>query len=218
MLRHIVGRLITSAALYDFVQSAFGNRSLRRRLADNLSVLDSGPWTVDVGGGTGSAAVDRVRYVCLDLERPKLERFRRFRQSGLAVQADATRCPFRGGTVDAVVCAKVAHHLDDPELASMVSELARILTPSGTLLFADAVRSDRWMSRILWRIDRGAHPRREQAIEEALRAHFLVMKTDRFRLRVFHDFVLYTAVRSAGSATPQVRRLLEDPALPKLTS
>ena len=51
-------------------------------------------WLLDIGGGTGRirrVLSDRARYVCLDMEGPKLAQLRRTGRDGIPVQGDATR-------------------------------------------------------------------------------------------------------------------------------
>ena len=199
MLRRVLSAIASSPALYDAVQWLFGNRQLQARLAVPLARLPPGAWLIDVGGGTGRLSEANTEYVCLDLDPEKLRRFRRHAPRGRAVVGDATHCPLLTQSVDAALCAKVTHHLDDQQLIAMFAELARILRPAGTLILADAVQSTRWGARLLWQVDRGAHPRGESAIERALRSAFVVTSAERFRIGPFHDFVLYIAAPSTAS-------------------
>ena len=201
--RSVIGRLLRSATLYDFVQLLAGERQFQAHLAAHLGAFSADSRLIDVGGGTGLAR-DRVasrRYVCLDLDLQKLHRFRGKRR-GLAVAADATACPFNTACFDGVLCTKVAHHLSDAELETMLAETARILKPGGILILADPVRSSRWMSRVLWRLDRGSFPRSAAEIRRALPVEYGVTAWEEFRVRIFHDFVLCAARRA--TATPEL--------------
>lgn len=53
------------------------------------------------------------------------------------VVADAERLPFADGSFEAVTCRIAAHHF--PEPAAFVGEVARVLSPGGTLAFEDNV-------------------------------------------------------------------------------
>jgi len=191
MVRRLLTSVVRSPVLYDAVQWVFGNPGVLRRLEPHLAAIRRGAWMVDIGGGTGLSFTTGVRYVCVDLEPEKLRRFRQLNPAGMAIVGDATRCPLRSGSVDAVLCAKMTHHLDDAELAAAYAECGRILKPGGTLIVVDALRTDRWIARLLWGIDRGAHPRSEDEMEAAIPSTFSITNTDRFRIGVLNDFVIY---------------------------
>jgi ubiquinone/menaquinone biosynthesis C-methylase UbiE len=65
--------------------------------------------------------------------------------------ADAERLPFEDDSFDTVVSTLVLCTVDDPQQA--INEIARVLRPSGKLLFLEHVRSDsrrlaRWQDRL----------------------------------------------------------------------
>jgi SAM-dependent methyltransferase len=132
-----------------------------------------------------------IVYVCLDLDRDKLRRFRQQHRGARALAADATRCPIQTASADAVMAVKVTHHLDDAQLAAMVAEAARILRKGGTLIIVDAVRAKRVASRLLWSLDRGAYPRTPDAIQSAIASAFTPAHVEDFTVRFFHQFLLY---------------------------
>jgi SAM-dependent methyltransferase len=189
--------LVQSPVLYDVVQQLAGERELQKRLAPYLHVLPADRSVIDIGGGTGLVRrlLNTNRYVCLDLELQKLRRFRSH-GGGLAVAGDATACPFSSASFDVVLCTKVFHHLSDAQLRATLAEIHRMLRPGGMLIAADPVRSDRWMSRVLWRLDRGSFPRTAAEIRRSLPAEYRVEDWEQFRLAIFHDFVLCAARRT----------------------
>jgi ubiquinone/menaquinone biosynthesis C-methylase UbiE len=195
--------LLRSPALYDMLQQLAGERQLSSRLGPHLVVFPPEWRLLDIGGGTGlsrgHSATDR--YVCLDVDSQKLRAFRTKWPGGLAIAADATACPFGDATFDAVLCAKVLHHLAPAQLQRMMAESARILKPGGVLVIADAVRTTRWMSRLLWRLDRGSFPRTAAEIRSALPVECHVTGWEEFRVSMRHDFVLCTARRGAAAGS-----------------
>lgn len=195
----ILARALSSPSLYDAVQWMLGNRILQDRLDPLLATIAPASWLIDLGGGTGLRTSVRAKYVCLDMDPKKVERFRDVASAGRAIVGNACRCPLKDCSVDAVLCAKVTHHLDDGELTAAFAELERVMKPGGTLILADAVASNRWMARLLWAIDRGAHPRRADQIERAFPPTFVINQRDTFRVRTFHDFVLYVATKQASA-------------------
>ena len=195
----VINRLLHSGAFYDLVQRLAGEKHFRERLEPYLHTVPVRSRLIDIGGGTGlsDALSARRPYVCLDLDLEKLRRFRARRRGGFAVLANATACPFRDATFDAVLCAKVFHHLDDTELEAMLAETVRLLRPGGKLILADAVRSHRWVPRLLWRLDRGSFPRTAAEMKLALPPQLQPSRWEEFRLAIFHD-IIFCAARKAG--------------------
>jgi SAM-dependent methyltransferase len=200
VIRRLLARIAANPRVYDIIQASAGDDVVQQKLAECLGALPVGSRLIELGGGTGLAAGsarDDVVYVCLDLDAGKLERFVRQNRGARAVAADATRCPIQTGVVDAVMAVKVTHHLDDAQLATMISEAARIVRPGGTLIVVDAVRTDRVASRVLWKLDRGAHPRRAEAVQAALLSGFTPIHVEEFSVRFRHRFLLCVGSRDA---------------------
>ena len=66
--------------VYDRIQDLAGAREVYRRLGRHLAATRSPYWLLDVGGGTGRTRrllSDDARYVCLDVEGPKLAHLHR---------------------------------------------------------------------------------------------------------------------------------------------
>ena len=194
MLNRLASRIAAVPRIYDCIQTVAGDDVVQRKLGDWLRTLPPRSRLIELGGGTGLAAQsvrDDVVYVCLDLDRDKLQRFVRQHRGARALAADATRCPIRAGAADAVMAVKVTHHLDDAQLAAMVAEAARILRHGGMLIVVDAVRTKRIASRLLWSLDRGAYPRTADAIQSAIASAFAPVHAEDFSIRFFHQFLLY---------------------------
>ena len=103
---------------------------------------------LDVGCGTGAAVRDAAptisRAVGFDLSPGMIAQARdRARAAGLDnVDFDtgdvSGRLPYEDGEFTALVCTTAFHHF--PEPASTIAEMARVLTPGGRLVIADANR------------------------------------------------------------------------------
>lgn len=185
MLTEFLHRVVAHPAVYDTVQRIVGTSSeLERRLATKVGKLDDGAVILDVGGGLGLPPTlwpATATYVCLDIDPVKLGGHRRKYGSGEAILADATRLPVVTGGLDLVVCKNVTHHLTDLQLRALFAESARVLKTGGRMLLLDAVEAgDRWRSRLLWRYDRGSHPRPIETLRRAMAAEFELVEWEVF--------------------------------------
>jgi len=199
MLR-LLHRIASHGWVYDRIQDVVGAGEVYRRVGRHLAGERSPYWLLDVGGGTGRTRrllSGTARYVCLDIEGPKLAQLRRTGRTGAPIQGDATRMPFQTASVDVVVCVDVSHHLTDSELDAVLGEVQRVLHPSGHLVFLDAVLNDRWIGRTLWSLDRGSHPRRATELRAAVMRAFRIRDEEQFRLA--HEYLLLVSqpLRSA---------------------
>lgn len=179
--------------VYDCIQRACGTETVNARMAPHIPLSTRGDSVLDVGGGTGLFRrhwPSPCRYICLDLEAPKLRRFRAVVPDGLAIRGDATVMPLATASIHAIICRVVAHHLSEELLEKVFKECRRVLKPNGTFLFLDAVsRPDRPISRFLWRLDRGAHPHSAEYFQSVLKKYFVVASQECFD--VYHQYVFY---------------------------
>ena len=117
--------------------------------------------TVEIGAGTGLNLCHYpphlTELILTEPEAPMVARLRhRLEGEGLqaqVVQAGAEELPFKDASVDTVTGTLVLCTVPDPEQA--LSEIARVLKPSGQYLFLEHVRSDdptlaSWQDRLHW--------------------------------------------------------------------
>jgi SAM-dependent methyltransferase len=100
--------------------------------------------SLEIGAGTGYFTLNLLRAglieqaTCTDISPGMLAALSaNAERLGLQVEtvpADAERLPFEDGSFDLVLGHAVLHHL--PDLPAAFGELARVLAPGGTLLFA----------------------------------------------------------------------------------
>jgi SAM-dependent methyltransferase len=197
MLLSLLHELASRPGVYDLIQKLAGVRQVHARMSRQLPASGAG-YVLDVGGGTGAMRPlwpTGCRYVCLDIEMPKLQGFRAKVADGLALQTDATRMPIADGCVGSVVCMAVAHHLTDDMLASVLRESARVLKPGGRMFFLDPVFARRrLLGRLIWRLDRGSHPRTADTLQRVFQQHFQVAHWERFA--IYHEYVFGVGVRA----------------------
>jgi ubiquinone/menaquinone biosynthesis C-methylase UbiE len=194
-MKALLERLASSPAVYDAIQFAAGRPildvHLRQWLAHERGLV------IDVGGGTGRTKAllpAAARLVCIDIDWRKLSAFHARFPDASAVVADALMLPIRSAAAPLITCIAVSHHLDDRQLERALAEIARIQTPTGAFFFLDAVWiPDRRASRVLWRRDRGAHPRTAQQIREMINRYFRVV--EQFEVTVWHRYVACRCMR-----------------------
>jgi SAM-dependent methyltransferase len=175
--------------VYDLVQKLAGAQRIFERMRPILEQT-GGAIVLDAGAGTGTveALLPRsARYVWLDPDQQKLSGFRH-KSEAPAVLGDATRIPFKDGSVDWAISIAVSHHLDDEELAGMLDELRRVVRKR--LFFLDAVVTPAYASRLLWRYDRGRHPRSADSLRNQLATRFDIVSDEEFT--VLHRYLLVT--------------------------
>lgn len=187
--------LLSNPRLYDWIQIIAGVERTRLRLKRHFDTFTPGTYVLDFGGGTGSIAPSlprNVQYFCLDIDAAKLAHLR-----SIAVVGDVTDAPIRSNSVDVVLSIAVSHHLSDEALDLMFSETRRILKNGGRLVFLDPLAGSRIAARLLWSIDRGAHPRSADALHIALNRHLTVVHQERHT--IWHDYLTMIATKDGDS-------------------
>ena len=182
--------------VYDWTQTLAGQKQNLRRIARHVSAMRA-KTVIDLGGGTGASRglwAEDCRYVCLDVEMPKLRGFRSKHPGGLALLSDATRMAIASGSVDVVLCMAVVHHLTETMLDQVLDEVLRVLKRDGQIVLLDPVMNrERWAGRVLWRLDRGSHPRTAEGIQAKLESRFRMMHWEKFS--IYHEYVFGIGVR-----------------------
>lgn len=118
----------------------------------NLRVLDVG-----CGGGYTCEFLARRGAVVTGLDRsaPCIAAARRHADSSgleIAYQVGlAEQLPFAAGRFDLVVCVDVLEHVDRPE--AVIAEIARVLTPGGSLCFDTINRTFRSRLTMIWLLE-----------------------------------------------------------------
>jgi SAM-dependent methyltransferase/uncharacterized protein YbaR (Trm112 family) len=197
--------LLGSPRVYEFHQRIGRAGRIAAEVASTLSVA-TGATLLDVGAGTGMVASllpPDATYVWFDNDRQKLKGFLAKRAKALAVLGDAARLPYSDGAVDWSTMVEVSHHLPDDVLRDCLREIARVTRER--FVFVDGLRGDRLRSRLMWQLDLGRFPRREETLIDALEEHFELETVRRFRVN--HDHLLCVcAPRDGGSANRPQRR------------
>jgi SAM-dependent methyltransferase len=183
--------LLARPSVYDVVQKYGGGQTAAEHVGKELQKT-AGKFVLDVGAGTGALTAvlpSTTRYVWLDNDTLKLRGLLSRRVECLAVLGDAAQLPFRDSAIDVVVIVDVSHHLPADSLQQFLAAAARVTRDR--LIFVDAVRSPRPMSKLLWTFDLGRHPRSAEELVSAIGTCFEVEKLERFRIH--HDYLLCVA-------------------------
>jgi SAM-dependent methyltransferase len=184
--------LADNPRVYDAIQVMAGRRVAFGRLRQ--AIAPAGNQTVlDVGAGTGSLAralPPGAVYWALDNDPAKLRRLSAKVPHAHCLEGSALNIALPDKAVDWTVCVAVAHHLNDDELPRLFGELARVTRRR--LVFLDPLWTSKLgIARLLWRYDRGSHPRSSQTLLTAIDRHFDIEWVERFR--VLHTYVLCSA-------------------------
>jgi SAM-dependent methyltransferase len=184
--------LAENPRVFDAVQRLVGQSIVYRRIARVLAPAP-GETVLDVGAGTGNLArilPAEIDYWALDNDPAKLHRLAQKVPRARALQCTALDIEMPDAAVDWTVCVAVAHHLDDRQLPLLVAELARVTRQR--LIFLDPLAATGpGTAALLWRYDRGSHPRSERTLLDRLSRCFEFEHVERFR--VFHRYVLCSA-------------------------
>ncbi|MDS0477622.1 methyltransferase domain-containing protein [Natrinema sp. 1APR25-10V2] len=150
------------ARLYDLIARRTPGIARLRRRAAAACRLEPGDTVVEMGCGTGAnlpSLRERVgpegTVIGIDFTGPVLERARAATaafDNVHVVQGDATQPPVGGaledegpgvdGEIDAILATFVVGMLDDP--AGAVDDWCDLVGPDGTVVLANAARSDEW--------------------------------------------------------------------------
>jgi ubiquinone/menaquinone biosynthesis C-methylase UbiE len=191
----LVRLLASNPRIYELSHRVARTHSLDSVLFAHTRDVSSCSSVLDVGGGAGSAQnlwSSDCLYVCLDIDQAMVRAFRPRRPLSQALLADAIHMPLGDGSVDQVLCKFVCHHIPDDRLGRLFQETRRVLKQSGSLLLIEPIwRSDSRVSRLLWRYDRGSHPRTPESLSSSVSEHFVIQHTE--RLKTWHTFAFYVA-------------------------
>lgn len=201
MIKRLLHALVSSPTIYGLCQHTIGAGQITQRIANHVPSGYSR--VLDIGAGKGyprRLLPAEAQYIALDNDRAMLASS----HLPLTVQADATELPILEGSMDMVLLKQVSHHIADDRLDHLLGEIRRVLRPDGRLLFMDAVRTNRRASNLLWRYDRGSHPRLEPDLMTSLGRHFSVLHREshvNFHLYVLLLLAPLSSTAPAGSAS-----------------
>ena len=200
MLIRVLHRLVAQPRVYDTVQWLAGAAEVQRRVTRQIRRLPPAVRVLDLGGGTGIARglwPAGCTYICLDPDPQKLRGFLSKHPGGAVLQADGARIPLAGNSLDVILCKGVSHHLPDAVWQGLLDESRRVLKPGGIFLFVDAVWAPRRAAgRLLWRLDRGAHPRAPRLLHAAIARRYGIRQWERFA--IYHAYVICVARKGAA--------------------
>jgi SAM-dependent methyltransferase len=199
LLQRAAAFFVSKPWVYELVQNAAGRGFVVEKLKAVLPEVRSG-LVLDLGSSGGELSRRLgLRPVCLDIDARSVLFARQRQPDAVALVGDGADLPFPAKCFELSLCVDISHHLPDGAWPRMLAELRRVT--SGTLVFLDAVRDDaRFLSRFLWRYDRGRFPRRRDEILQAVGREFVVRRVTDFS--VYHRYVLCVANPNSVRASP----------------
>ncbi|MDX2140397.1 MAG: methyltransferase domain-containing protein [Chloroflexota bacterium] len=200
MLKAILHRLVAIPQVYDLVQDLAGGRKVYKWLSKYTAEAHESQTFLDVGCGTGLTTrllELKCRYVGLDIDAQKLEQFQQHPPERFAMVADGAKMPVPEQSVDIALVIFVVHHLTDDTFCQVLAELDRVVTDAGRIIIVDPLwDTRRWLSRMMWALDRGAYPRTSETLTRLLSDHFTV--EHKGYLTIYHRYQL-TVLRKKRS-------------------
>jgi ubiquinone/menaquinone biosynthesis C-methylase UbiE len=198
VLNRMLHKIVAHPLIYDGVQTLAGRDGNYERVAP-LVAQAGGGILLDIGAGTGELArivPSGVTYVWLDNDAQKLSGFRVKSSTDWRLLSEASHIGLRDKSVDIAMCMAMSHHLTDAQLGMALSEVSRVCRRK--LIFLDAVREPASrVSNLLWKYDRGSHPRRAGALRAAIDQYFEVDHEEGYS--IYHHYWLCTAKPKAGA-------------------
>jgi SAM-dependent methyltransferase len=167
--------------VYDLIQTLGRWHVTAERLR---SVLEdaSGKLVFDVAAGTGNLAPllpPDAEYLAIDIDAARIRSLEHKFPGARCIVGSALDTGLDDGAVDWSVCNGLAHHLEDDDVPRLIAELARVTRER--LVFVEPLWPGKHLiNGVLWRYDRGSHPRPESTLLAALRAHFVLERVERF--------------------------------------
>ena len=167
--------------VYDLIQRLGRWHVTARRLRDVLADA-SGKLVLDVGAGTGNLVPllpPDAEYLAIDNDPARIRSLERKVPGARCMVRSALDTGLEDGEADWSVCNGLGHHLEDEDLPRLITELARVTREC--LVFVEPLWPGKHMiNGMLWRYDRGSHPRPESTLLLALRVHFVLDRVERF--------------------------------------
>ncbi|MEW6355017.1 MAG: class I SAM-dependent methyltransferase [Planctomycetota bacterium] len=192
MLRALLHRIVAHPWIYNRMRIFCGVRQLLCRLRPILAGSD-GQTILDVGAGTGLVASLLPKTACylwFDNDPQKLEGFGPQGVESLAMLGDATQICLRDKSVDMALCVNMCHHLSDKQVGQLIDELSRVVRDR--VILSDIIPwPSSLVSLLLWRYDRGAHPRPWQALCAALSRRFHIEHREIYA--TYHHYIFCVA-------------------------
>ena len=192
MKTRLIHKFVSFPKIYDLIQDIAGAKQIRYWISSHPAFEIRSGWILDVGGGTGLNGhlfQDTSKYICLDIDKIMVYRYKGKFSDGTGIIGDACKIPLEDCIVDTVIFTGVSHHIPDEKLDSVFDECKRVLKNTGIFIFVDATWSDRNIIRkILWKYDRGSYPRSENYLESSLSKHFNIKIWE--KLAIYHQYIL----------------------------
>lgn len=170
---------------------------------------DGRDWDVlDVGAGRGACApiFNPARYVGIDHSAGLVRYASRAHPGYRFREMDAAKMTFPEKSFDVAIMVGVLHHLPDSSADRALSEIRRVLRPSGRFVMLEPVPvRSRWnlLSRLIKSLDRGHFIRSQEAYGALVSSHFILRRNQHRRLGLnLNDCVILSAEGKPCAASP----------------
>lgn len=185
MLQKFINKISLSPKIFIFLRKVLENNfKNQKKVIEKYFSPQSGKSILDLGCGTGEFSVffNPATYTGIDIEQNYID-FAKENYKGKFLVGDATKLSFENGYFDGVVVLGVLHHIDDVYCRRILSEVKRVLKPSGIMLIMEDVDSpeDNFFTRFIHSYDKGKHIRTEEGYTALLSTEFNIIEKYRIK-------------------------------------
>lgn len=174
LLRKTLARPEISIVIRKILEHNFKNQ---KAIIKKYFSADQADNILDVGCGTGEFSVffPEQNYTGIDLD-PENIRYAKAHYRGNFLAADATRLPFTDGSFSKVLVVGVFHHLNEQDAGAALAEIRRVLKPTGNFLVMEDTVSNKYLTKLLHRVDQGKFIRTNQEWRQLFSRNWLIEK------------------------------------------
>lgn len=177
----ILYSLLNNPKFFNPFSKYFGDQGIVDEVVREETGSSGSVKILDLGCGTGnlSRLFPPMNYIGVDSDEKYINFARENYKREFHVM-NASDLKFSGDAFDMVFSKDLFHHLKDDEFVKVLSEIKRVLKPSGKALIIEIsyrMADDLLYKKILRRLDRGEHIREFSALERFVRSIFSVEKS-----------------------------------------
>lgn len=151
-------------------------------------------YVLDLGCGTGefSEFFGNKSYTGIDIDPANIKYAQKKYRNKKFLAADAKNLPFSQDYFDKILVVGVFHHLSGTDTDQVMTEVKRVLKPSGKILIMEDTKTKSVLTRLIHRLDQGSYIRSEKEWQELFSKNLVTEKFFTFKngLLYYSTFLL----------------------------